>query len=146
MSPDLLRLAALDADDLAVLSAHVQDAVAKLSEVSWTPTGARFLMPMNRFAWEAALARPRREERRRAVLHVDRVTRVRVAGAGTADRTQIVSVLALMFVPGEAPQGAIEIACSGGVTFRLDVECIEARLSDVGAVWSASMRPRHVVP
>lgn len=147
MNANLLKLAALDAHDLAVVSAHAQDAVAKLADVTWSAAAGRFLMPMNRFAWERTLGRPAREsdQRRLAVLHVDRVRRVRIAGASKGERDQVVSVLAVMFDPTDPPAGSITIACSGSVTLRLEVEVIEARLTDVGAVWSASMRPKHAV-
>jgi hypothetical protein len=50
---DRLRLIALDAEDLAVLSAHVQDAVLKVGQMRWMPRERRFVIGLNRFAWEA---------------------------------------------------------------------------------------------
>ena len=139
----LVKLAAMDADDVAVLSAHVQDAVAKLGDVRWRPSERRFLVEMNRFAWEAG---GRERQRRRAVLHFDHVTRVRALGATSAQRDEVVSILAVVFEPTEAPAGVVTVVCSGDVAFRLDVECIEVRLTDLGAAWAASMRPRHALP
>ncbi len=141
-----LKLYALDEDDLAVLSAHVQDAVVKVSDSRWSPTTQQFSIPMNRFAWELSTARRTRREgdqRRRAVLHFDRVRRVRASGIGPNDRDAVLSVLALVFEMGESPAGVVTVVCSGGIAFRLDVECIEAQLTDLGAAWSASMRPTH---
>jgi hypothetical protein len=145
MSDRPLKLAALDAEDLAVISAHVQDAVAKVGDVRWLPAGGHFVMPMNRFAWERTAARSRREpdERRRAVLQFDRVRSVRATGITPSDSDAVVSVLALLFHPTDPPGGVVTIVCSGGASFRLDVEVVEARLSDLGAAWSAGMRPKH---
>jgi len=142
-----LKLAALDADDLSVVSAHVQDAVVKAADIRWSPKTGTFLMPMNRFAWEMAQGPRRRaaDQRRRAVLHFDRVQRVRAVGVVPDDKDAVLSVLAVTFAQPDAdsPAGTITIVCAGDAALRLDVECIEARLTDLGAAWSASMRPKH---
>lgn len=145
MSPTQpLKLVALDADDLEILSAHVQDAVLKVGDVKWAPRNNTFLMPMNRFAWEAAKKKRRSNERHRAVLHFDNVRRVRAHGVSPDDKETVLSVLAVLFEPGEtAPEGVVNIVCSGDVTLRLEVDYIEARLTDLGSAWSASMRPKH---
>lgn len=142
-----LKLFALDEGDLAVISAHVQDAVAKAGEIRWTPSSGHFAIPMNRFAWEGAGRRLRRanDQRHRAVLSFGRVRRARVSGLAQGDREAVLSVLALVFEAGERPGGAITVICSGDAAIRLDVECIEVRLADLGAAWGASMRPKHVV-
>jgi len=48
-----LRLLAEDADDLAVISAAVQDAVGKVGELSFEREARRFTLVLNRFRWEA---------------------------------------------------------------------------------------------
>jgi hypothetical protein len=142
-----LKLGALDAEDLAVLSAHVQDAVVKVADIRWSPTAGHFIMPMNRFAWERTTSRIRREsdQRRRAVLQFDRVRSVKASGIAPQDREAVISVLALLFDPVDPPGGALTVVCSGNASFRLDVEVIEARLTDLGSAWSAGMRPKHRV-
>jgi hypothetical protein len=141
-----LKIAALDQEDLSIVSAHVQDAVAKVGDLMWQPAQKRFVMAMNRFAWER---KPRffwqRHERRRSVLHFDRVLSARRTGMGTLRDDQVLSLLALRFIEGEAPGGEIELTFSGGAAVRLQVECIEARLTDLGGAWSATSRPRHAV-
>ena len=52
--PDRIRLIALDEEDLAVLSAHVQDAVLKVGDIVYLPKERRFAVAMNRFIWEKA--------------------------------------------------------------------------------------------
>ena len=51
-----LKLIALDADDLAVISAHLQDAVLKVGDVAYLPREKRFAAMGNRFDWADALA------------------------------------------------------------------------------------------
>ncbi len=140
-----LKLAALDAEDLSVLSAHVQDAVVKVGDIRWSPTAGRFIVPINRFAWERTTSRVRRDsdQRRRAVLQFDRVRSVKANGIVPQDATAVISILALLFDPSDTPGGCVTVVCSGQASFRLDVEVIEARLTDLGSAWSAGMRPKH---
>ncbi|MEO1398592.1 MAG: DUF2948 family protein [Pseudomonadota bacterium] len=146
--PDLLKLAALDADDLSVVSAHVQDAVLKSSEIVFDSKGGSLLLPLNRFAWETPGTRRwlfKTHERRRAVLHIDRVKGVRAKGVDRRDEKQILSLLAITFTPhhAEDPSGLIDLIFAGDASMQLDVECVEARMSDVGGVWETRSQPRH---
>ena len=49
-----LRLLAQDAEDLAVISVAMQDAVAKVGEISYEATARRLTIGFNRYRWEAA--------------------------------------------------------------------------------------------
>lgn len=141
---DLLKLAALDEDDLKVVSAHVQDAVLRVEDFTWLPGESRFALALNRFVWETpgGFFR-RRNERRRAALTFDRVTAVRSTGIDRQDRDEVLSILAIRFLPGEAPGGAIEILFSGQAAVRLEVEVVEVRLADLGPAWDTPSRPTH---
>lgn len=142
---DRLRLIALDTEDLAVLSAHVQDAVLKVGEIGWIPKEKRFVMAMNRFAWEAAKGsrRKRDRQRRRAALHFDRVLSVKSAGIDRGARENVLELLAVRFEPRQTPSGDVLIDFAGGATIRLAVECLEAQVSDLGPAWSTPYQPRH---
>ncbi len=141
---DALKLVALDVEDLKILSAHVQDAVMKVGELEFLPAAKRFIVPMNRFVWEKKSGFFRQHnERRRAVLHFDRVLGVKSSGIARNNREDVLSLLAVSFVPLAPPSGLIELVFSGGGTVVLDVECIEARLADTGGTWQATSRPLH---
>jgi hypothetical protein len=141
-----LKLLALDAEDLQVVSAHVQDAVLRVGDVDWRANEKRVVVTMNRFVWEAPKRLfARHDERRRAVLHFDRVMAVKTAGIDRDKPAEVLSLLAIRFEPGEAPAGHVDLVFSAGATMRLDVECIEARLSDIGGAWEATSRPVHRV-
>jgi hypothetical protein len=143
---DQLKLVALDEQDLNIVSAHVQDAVMKVGDLEFLPRSKRFVVPMNRLAWEAVSGVLRkRGERRQSVLHFDRVLSAKTAGMNRDKPAEILSLLAIRFAEAEAPAGAIELDFSGGATLRLEVECIEARLADLGAAWEASSLPSHKV-
>jgi hypothetical protein len=144
----LLRLVALDAEDLAVLSAHVQDAVLKVGEMRWLPQDRRFALAMNRFAWETeqeGWRRRRDHQRRRAALHFDRVEAVSSAGIDRGAPDKVLELLAVRFEPGAHPSGDVLLDFAGGGTIRLRVECLEAQLADLGPAWSTPHAPRHVL-
>ncbi len=141
---DALKLVALDVEDLNIVSAHVQDAVMKVGDLEFLPSAKRFIMPMNRFVWEKKSGLFRQHnERRRAVLHFDRVLGVKSSGIARNRPAEVVSLLAISFVPIDPPAGLVELIFSGGGTIVLDVECIEARLADTGGAWQATSRPLH---
>lgn len=140
-----LKLIALDTQDLEIVSAHVQDAVMKVADLSYIAAEKRFVAVMNRFVWENGTGFFRsRNERRRSVLHFEGVQAVKSTGFARETGEEVLSLLAVRFEPGaEAPGGAIELTCSGGATIRLDVDYVEARLSDLGAAWETTSRPAH---
>lgn len=144
---DDLKLIALDSQDLSVISAHVQDAVMKVGDLEYLPAVKRFVVPMNRFAWEKkrSFFRPH-NERRRSVLHFDRVLGVKTSGIARNKPQDVLSLMAVSFVPVDAPagpSGIVELIFSGNGTVMLDVECVEARLADIGGAWQAASRPTH---
>ena len=145
---DRLRLIALDPEDLAVLSAHVQDAVLKVGEMGWIAEDKRFVLAMNRFAWEHAAkgARRRREyQRRRAALHFERVEAVRFSGFDRDAKDAVLELLAIRFEPRQSPSGDVLLDFAGGAGIRLSVECLEAQLTDLGPAWSTPLLPRHAL-
>jgi hypothetical protein len=140
-----LKLAAHDTEDLEILSARLQDAVAKLKDITWLPKKRRFAAMVNRLQWEKG-----GKTRVRAGLHFDGVLKVQSSkvklGAGEA----VVSVLAVLFKPNGAPGveqsdpgGVVEIVLAGGGLLRLTVECIDAELADLTQPWAAQGRPDH---
>ncbi|MCZ8545862.1 DUF2948 family protein [Mesorhizobium qingshengii] len=139
-----LKLIALDDQDLSIVSAHVQDAVMKIRDLEYLPAAKRFVLTMNRFVWEARTGLFRQHnERRQAVLHFDRVLGVKTNGIARDKPAEILSLLAISFIEISKPAGIVELIFSGGGTIMLDVECIEARLADIGGAWEATSRPVH---
>ncbi|MDX8482842.1 DUF2948 family protein [Mesorhizobium sp. VK24D] len=139
-----LKLIALDDQDLSIVSAHVQDAVMKVSDLEFLPAAKRFVMTMNRFVWEAKSGFFRQHnERRQSVLYFDRVLGAKTSGIARDKPAEVLSLLAISFIAISKPAGIIELVFSGGGTIMLDVECIEARLADVGGAWEATSRPVH---
>ncbi|MDH3740501.1 MAG: DUF2948 family protein, partial [Hyphomicrobiales bacterium] len=118
---DLLKLTALDDDDLSVLSAHLQDAVLRIGDIRYLPGQQRFVMVANRFDWQGASGK--KAMRRRCGVHFDRVRAVQSKNVRQGADDAILSLLAIEFNAGnEAPEGSIELTLSGGGSIRLDVE------------------------
>lgn len=141
---DQLKLAALDKEDLEVVSAHVQDAVLKVGDIRYFPKEGKLVLAMNRFAWDKA-AGGRREplERRRAALSFARISNLKASHIRRDDKDAILSLLAVEFTEGEAPAGRVTMHFSGGAALAFDVECIEAQLADLGAAWATEHMPSH---
>ena len=140
-----LKLVALDDEDLAIISAHMQDSVFKVGDIDWSPRDAQFALAVNRFVWEGAERKRKGFERRRAALVFKRVLAVRSLGIDRGKRDEVLSLLALRFErKGEGPEGTIELSLSGTASIALDVECIEVQLADIGGAWEASSKPRHL--
>lgn len=141
---DLLKLLALDEEDLKIVSAHVQDAVMRVGDLDFIPATKQFVVPMYRFAWEKdATERKPQPERRNSVLHFDRVLSVKLSGISRSKSEDVLSLLAVTYAASDAPAGAVDLLFSGGGAIRLEVECVEARLVDLGGAWEASSRPAH---
>jgi hypothetical protein len=141
---EALKLIALDGQDLNVISAHVQDAVLKVGDLEFLPAAKRFVVAMNRFAWERKAGFLRKHnERRQSVLHFDRVLGAKTSGIARNKPEEVLSLLAVSYLPITAPAGIVELVFSGGGAIMLDVECVEARLADLGGAWQASSRPWH---
>lgn len=141
---DSLKLLALDAEDLAVVSAHLQDAVFKTDGLAFDARQHVFSVVVNRFVWENAASRGKSFERRRAVVAFKRVNAVRSIGIDRKDTSAVFSLLAINFTPkGEGPEGTLEVVLSGNASVALDVECVEVQLADTGGAWETSLKPRH---
>jgi hypothetical protein len=138
---EALKLMALDEEDLAVVSAHLQDAVLKVGDMTYLPREKRFALVANRFAWEAV--RGPKGERRRTGLSFARVLKVQRSRVRAEDPDAVLNLLAVTFTPGDAPSGHVTLVFSGGGAVRFQVECLEAELRDLGPAWETPNRPLH---
>ena len=141
----LLKLAALDAEDLQIISAHMQDAILKVGDMSFLPSKARFAMVANRFDWPALKSGAGDKPRRvRTGVHFERVLDVKSRNIRQQARDGVLELLAMTYKPDdEPPGGTIELIFSGDGVIRLKVECVEAWLEDLGMMWAASGVPSH---
>lgn len=136
--PTPLRLLAEDQGDLAVISAALQDAIAKVGDIAFEAKARRLTVAFNRFRWEAG-----QRQRVRSALQLGGVLKVQTRRIRRDRRDAVVELLAISFEPGEAPGGVITLSFAGGGDLRAQVECVDAVLADVSAPWSTPRAPAH---
>lgn len=141
---DQLKFVVLDGEDLAVVSAHLQDAVLKVADVLWRPQEKRLVLALNRFDWESAQADQPQYRRRRAALRFERVLSCKCRHVNPAGKDAVLNLLAVEFAPSEAPSGVVTLTFSGDAALRLEVECLEAELADLGPTWTTTCCPAHL--
>ncbi|CAN7281862.1 DUF2948 family protein [Phenylobacterium sp. LjRoot225] len=136
-APAPLRLLAQDADDLAVISAAMQDAVAKVGDIIFEPKARRLTVAFNRYRWETG------GERVRSALQLSGVLSLQTRKIRRTPADAVVEILAMTFEPGEAPGGVVTLTCAGGGDLRATVECVDAVLADVSQPWPTPRKPAH---
>jgi hypothetical protein len=135
-----LKLLAQDADDLAVVSAALQDAVAKIGDIRWDASARTLTLACNRFRWESGA---RKGERIRSALQLGDVTGVQARKLRRDAKGAVVELLSLAFEPGEAPGGAVLLTFAGGGDLKVTVDCLDVILADVSEPWSTPRKPGH---
>ena len=136
---DPLKLHALDSDDLAVISAHLQHAQLRMGDLAYLPNEQRFALCVGRYEWEHDPESPRR--RRLTGLHFERVLGAQMRNLDPRIRETALELIAIGFEPGDAPSGAVVLFFADDRALRLEVECIEAQMRDMGPVWEADPPP-----
>jgi hypothetical protein len=145
MAADPLKFVVLDEEDLEVVSAHLQDAVVKVADVLWRPAEKRLVVALNRFDWEGAQSERPQYRRRRTALRFERVLSCKCRKLNPAAKDAALNLLAVEYAEAQAPSGAVTLIFSGGGALRLEVECLEAELADLGPVLTAAVCPVHDV-
>ena len=127
-----LKLVALDADDLAVISAHVQDARVRTSDIIWRQGEMRLVIGMNRLDWDQTLTGETSPRRLIAALRFDRVLSCKSRHIDLAAPETALELVGIEFHPGDEPGGSAILHFSHGGALRLDLECLECELTDLG--------------
>ena len=140
-----LKLIALDKDDIEIVSAHLQDAVVKVGDIVWLPAEKRLVLGLNRFDWEACGEATPCYQRRRAALRFERVLAFRCHYVSQAAKDEVLNLLAVEYAENDAPSGTVTLIFSGDAALRLEVECLECELADLGPTWTAAARPAHAI-
>lgn len=138
LSPEPLKLLAFDGEDLEVISTHLQDAAVAPAEIAFLPHEKRFALVMDRYDWCGAQSGER--TRRRSGLHFERVLGVKRSHfEQNASRKAV--LLSISFEVSDDPAGLVTLYFEGGGAIRLEVECLEAAMSDLGPAWPCGSPP-----
>jgi hypothetical protein len=135
-----LRLRAEDAEDLAVISACLQDALVELRHFDYAPDERRFAGVLVRFVQEEQGV-PARQVK--CALAFDRVVSAKLKGLTRTVRPRPLELLAITAGPAVDAGVHITLIFAGGGALRLEASSIACRLEDVGDPWLTRLRPRH---
>jgi hypothetical protein len=138
-----VKFVALDRDDLEVVSTHLQDALVKVADVAWRPQEKRVVIGLDRFDWLSAEGERPELRRCRAALRFERVTCCKCRSVNPHGKDAVLNLLAVEFSETDTPAGVVTLTFSGGGALRLEVECLEVELADLGPSWPAERRPVH---
>lgn len=135
-----LKLLAEDTDDLGVISAALQDAVAKVGDIQFEPSAKRLTIAFNRFRWEA-----KKGERVRSGLQFGSVLGVQARRLRRDAPDAVLELLAIAFEAGAEgdPGGVVILNFAGDGDLRCQVECIDVALADLSDPWPARSTPEH---
>ena len=148
MPPDAepLRLRAEDADDLAVISACLQDALVSVRDLAYDRDARSFMLVANRFCWEcggeAAGGAPP-FERTLCGVAFEEVEGVAYRGFHRNEEDRILCLLAIRPTL-EASGGSVDLEFAAGATIRLKAAGIRCRLRDLGEPWPTPWHPEHM--
>jgi hypothetical protein len=135
---DRLKLRAVDEEDLAIISAILQDALVAVGDMDFLAEESRFVLVANRFCWEAKPIDNAHYERTLAGLAFSEVSAVSLRGFDRRDPDRLLQILAL-HRDGEA----IILDFSSGASLRLEAAQILCHMEDLGEAWPTPWRPRH---
>ncbi len=135
----MLHLTAFDADDLAALSAQMQDAVLKVGDMRFDKKRKTFACVANRFAWDALPEKTRR----RAGLRINHVLAARRLHPQPVNAATILSLLSISFVAKDEVAGILTLQFSGGHALAFDVDSVDIQMDDLGPAWGTSLEPSH---
>ena len=141
---DALKLVAFDGDDMQIVSAHLQDALVRTCDIHWRPSENRVVVGLNRFDWQSANGQSPQFRRCQSALRFERVLSCKCRNVDReAGKSEALNLLAVAFSETDSPGGVVTLTFSGGVALRLEVECLEAELADLGPAWGAEICPDH---
>ncbi len=133
---------------MAVIAALIQDALVPFDQMAFTPKTRRFALVMSRFMWETAGGggdsdRKSPYSRVMTGLHFDQVLTVHARNLPEPGSAGYLDLLTIEVEPGEETEAVITLVFAGDAAVRLEVECIEGHLSDIGEPQETDRKPHH---
>src|SRR5438105_12289163 len=115
------KLIALDEDDLAVISAHVQDARVKTGNILWRQGEKRLVIGLERFDLDQELdGQP--AGHLVSALRFDRVLSVKSRNVDMNNPNAAIELIGLEFNETSAPSGKVVLLFSGRAALQIEVE------------------------
>ena len=133
-----LKLIAQDEEQLTIISSLTQDSIIKTNEMGYDNKTKRFALLMNRYRHEEE-----DPSRIRCAIHFDYADSLKSIGIEKQSNDDILVLLAIRFESKVKPSGSIFLEFSNNKSITIDVESIEAFLTDMGDSWKIPNKPVH---
>ena len=144
MEPKNLKLIARTEEDLRVVSAHLQDSIASISDIANLKKNKIFLLQLNRFMWEDVEKGVFRKNKRiRTVLKFDNVINVVSKNINQIKKDQFLDFLAIETNITPDNNYEMKIIFAGDAIIKIVSEVIEVTLDDQGEAWNTRNKPKH---
>ena len=144
MEPKNLKLIARTEEDLSVLSAHLQDSIANISDIANLKKNRIFLMQLNRFMWEDVEKGVFRKNKRiRTIVKFENVLNVLSKNINQQKKDKFLDFLAIETNLTVDHNHEMKIIFAGDSIIRLISEAIEVTLDDQGEAWDTKNKPKH---
>lgn len=138
-----LKLKALDAEDLQVISAALQDSLVAVRDIAWMAQEKRFALVANRFRWEALPDENGAWSRCHSVLGFAEISAVRHADMPLSEPDRILGLLAIESETAEGGGVIVRLRFADGRMIRLEAPRLLCHIEDVGEPWPTRFRPDH---
>jgi len=139
-----LKLIAKTAEDVRVISAHLQDSIVLASDIANLKNNKIFLMQVNRFMWEDVEKGVFRKNKRiRTILKFENVTNVSSKNINQTKENNFLDFLAIETIETPDKTYEMKLIFSGNSIIKIDCEVIEVTLDDQGRPWDSQNQPKH---
>ena len=139
-----LKLIARTEEDLRVVSAHLQDSIANVSDIASLEKNKIFLMQLNRFMWEDIEKGVFRKNKRiRTVLKFENVIKVLSKNINQSKKDKFLDFLTIETIQMPDNNYEMKIVFAGDAIIRVVSEVIEVTLDDQGDAWDTKNMPKH---
>ena len=139
-----LKLIARTEEDLRVVSAHLQDSIANISDIASLQKNKIFLMQLNRFMWEDVEKGVFRKNKRiRTILKFENVIKVISKNINQSKKDKFLDFLTIETIKMPDNNYEMKIVFAGDAIIRVISEVIEVTLDDQGDAWDTKNMPKH---
>ena len=139
-----LKLIARAEEDLKVVSAHLQDSIASISDIASLKKNKIFLMQLNRFMWEDVEKGVFRKNKRiRTILKFENVLEVISKNINQSKKDKFLDFLAIESSQMPDNNYEMRIIFAGDLIIKIISEVIEVTLDDQGEAWDTKNKPSH---
>ena len=140
-----LKLIARTEDDLRIVSAHLQDSIASISDIANLKKNKIFLMQLNRFMWEDVEKGVFRKNKRiRTILKFDNILKVNSKNINQSKKDTFMDFLAIESNQMPDNNYEMKITFAGDSVIKIISEVIEVTLDDQGEAWDTKNKPKHI--